>query len=229
MDLSNLTLEVTRQCNMACGHCMRGETQNVSMSTEVIDALLEDVSSINSVTFTGGEPSLNIPIIRYFLEQCKRYRIEIGYFYIATNGKRVTDEFISVLMDLYIYCDDGEDGFNRLEVSRSQWHELEGQDEDGIERLKVLRFASEREKLTDSNILVNDGRATYYGGREIVEVDEIDINDCLYINAMGDVILTDGNISYESQEDRKAVNILETPLLGLINKLEAVIALEEAA
>ena len=30
-----LSLEITRKCNLKCAHCMRGDTQHLSMSTEI--------------------------------------------------------------------------------------------------------------------------------------------------------------------------------------------------
>ena len=65
----NLCLEITRRCNMACAHCLRGDAQNVDMSHEIIDRALENVLSIGSLTFTGGEPSLNVDAMRYTLEK----------------------------------------------------------------------------------------------------------------------------------------------------------------
>ena len=69
--ISNLVIEVTRKCNMFCDHCLRGDLQNIDLKKEYVDSLLNQVDQINNVTFSGGEPSLNIPIIEYFLEQCK--------------------------------------------------------------------------------------------------------------------------------------------------------------
>ena len=66
MYVQDLILEVTRRCNMACEHCLRGDAQNMDMSTEVVDQILEHCDRIGAVTFSGGEPSLNIPLIRYF-------------------------------------------------------------------------------------------------------------------------------------------------------------------
>ena len=39
--IKSVALEGTRRCNAKCDHCMRGEPQNLDMSREVIDNLLE--------------------------------------------------------------------------------------------------------------------------------------------------------------------------------------------
>lgn len=72
MDIQNLVLEITRRCNMHCAHCLRGEAEDKDMDFAVIDRILELADSVQSVTFTGGEPSLYIPAIRYFFEKQKR-------------------------------------------------------------------------------------------------------------------------------------------------------------
>lgn len=55
-----LSVEITRKCQLKCAHCMKGEAQNIDMSVEVIDKLLESVVSIGTLLFTGGEPTMNL-------------------------------------------------------------------------------------------------------------------------------------------------------------------------
>ena len=52
--IENLCVEVTRKCNMKCAHCLRGDAQNMDINTCYIDTLLENVSGIGSITFTGA-------------------------------------------------------------------------------------------------------------------------------------------------------------------------------
>ena len=47
-DIQSLTLEVTRRCNLACEHCMRGDAQNVDMTYEMVDKILDN-EEINSI------------------------------------------------------------------------------------------------------------------------------------------------------------------------------------
>ena len=69
MQVYSLILEVTRRCNMCCAHCLRGEAENIDMQKETIDKVLDLVDKIEHVTFSGGEPSLNLPLIQYFFDR----------------------------------------------------------------------------------------------------------------------------------------------------------------
>lgn len=62
INASSLILEVTRKCNLHCAHCLRGDAQCVDMSKSTIDKLMPMLGKVSSVTFTGGEPSLNTGI-----------------------------------------------------------------------------------------------------------------------------------------------------------------------
>jgi hypothetical protein len=99
--LPKISIEVTRRCNLKCIHCCRGDAENVNMNLKHIDSLLSQVSDIGHLTFTGGEPSLNVPAIQYFADECKRLGIELGYVTIITNGITIKQEFIDVCMDLH--------------------------------------------------------------------------------------------------------------------------------
>jgi len=228
MYIRELIIEVTRRCNMACGHCMRGDAQAVDMTRETMAKLLEgnDIDQIGTVTFTGGEPSLNVQAIRDFMDICRANGIEVGGFYIATNGKRISEEFIHVLMDLYMFCSDNE--MSAVEVSRSIWHQNEGQDEYDIERLMILRFARERNNLNpydkDTRI-INQGRGKEFNeahgfeGKDLTYTpDVLNLEDeSVYVNVHGD-ILPDCDMSYETQEELKLGNVYQDKLVDLVDQ-----------
>lgn len=86
--LNEFAIEITRKCNMKCAHCLRGEAQKKDIHKKYITKALEDISSIGSLTITGGEPTLNIPAIRFILEELKRLEIPVSNFYIVVNGRK---------------------------------------------------------------------------------------------------------------------------------------------
>ena len=119
-NFDNLIFEITRKCNMKCAHCLRGNAQNKNMNKEVMLEALRNVSYINSVTFGGGEPTLNLDMILYFIECCKILDIEVGNFYIVTNGKAYHKELEDACDALYNFCVDNE--ISGLTVSDDEFH-----------------------------------------------------------------------------------------------------------
>lgn len=223
MQLDNFIIEVTRKCNMACEHCLRGEAQNKDIKRETILKFLSDnnIDYISSVTFTGGEPSLNCQAIRDFIDICKGLKIGCGNFYIATNGKIVTDEFLFLCMELYIFCDENE--MSAIDISRTDWHTE--QDESGIEKLKTLRFCNEKSRL-DYKYVISEGRGKQLNewngninARKIDNITPLQIEDnyipeMLYLNVKGD-ILTNCDISYRRQDKIKVGNIYNQNLIEM--------------
>lgn len=108
--IHDLVLEVTRRCNMSCEHCMRGDAENLDMTENIIDTVLAQADQIDTVTFSGGEPSLNLPIIRYFFQKARELGKEPSAFYLVTNGKNreLQLELATLLLDEYdrIECPD---------------------------------------------------------------------------------------------------------------------------
>ena len=66
MELNNVVIEVTRNCQLWCAHCLRGDAQNITISKEILDDFLSQVDWIYTLTITGGEPSLfDLEILHY--------------------------------------------------------------------------------------------------------------------------------------------------------------------
>ena len=96
--VNELCLEVTRRCNMGCAHCLRGDAQDVDVSHTIIDEIFNQVDGIGQVTFTGGEPSLNISAIRYFFQRAERTNKMPRSFFVATNGKANQEQLAVALL-----------------------------------------------------------------------------------------------------------------------------------
>lgn len=125
LTVDNLVIEVTRRCNMACAHCMRGDAQNKDMTREIIDRVFENIASVGIITFTGGEPTLNIDIIQYALDICRKKAIDVFSFYIVTNGKIVPEEFLVTCLRWHAYtlkCS-GDENYSGIALSKDQFHD----------------------------------------------------------------------------------------------------------
>lgn len=96
-----LIFENTRRCNMRppCPHCIRGNTQNVDLSTEAIDGVLGQTEMIGELGFIGGEPLCALDKIKYILERVKALRILVFSLSIVTNGLFPTEPVIEILRE----------------------------------------------------------------------------------------------------------------------------------
>lgn len=122
---NEIYLEITRRCQLKCAHCMRGDAQNVDMSYSIMDRLLEQVKSIDTLLITGGEPTLYIDGMKYLLDGLIRNNIPLGRLGIVTNGCLLTQEMIKTLHDYYDWISQSEnhkDVYIRLGVSEDKYH-----------------------------------------------------------------------------------------------------------
>lgn len=221
--LSNLVIEVTRKCNMKCKHCLRGSAQSIDIQNKYITELLMQVDGIYSLTFTGGEPSMNVKAIEFFISEAKRLRVSIGSFYIATNGKNIKSDFVVACLKLYALCDEKE--MCSVQLSNDMYHNEEGIYND--ELLCGLSFYSKRNDndYTRYN-LINEGRAKYYGKGKRNLIDEVnldiqdidDLNDAtLYLNVEGKIV-NGCDWSYSSQKEYVLCDVKH--IKKFVNKFE---------
>lgn len=105
--LSVLTIEITRRCNIRpiCPHCLRGDPQNIDLSTHVIDNLLEQTDEIGNLCITGGEPLVSLPSLEYLFQKIRLNRVKLSYFSLITNGLICPDSFVELILNIddYIY------------------------------------------------------------------------------------------------------------------------------
>lgn len=217
--VQDLILEVTRRCNMCCAHCLRGDAQCADMPNEVIDKVLDSVSEITSVTFTGGEPSLNIEAIRHFFRKAKELGKLPLSFYIVTNGKENQEELAIELLKWYPKME--EKDYCGAAISVDQYHEADATDP-GSDILRGLVFYRD-DKETDWNQyrLLHEGRAKdlenvrFQDWREdagfYAELDDDASSltiETLYVAANGNMAGS-GDMSYE-RIDGEAVCTIDT-------------------
>lgn len=97
MKLHHLTVEITRQCNLHCAHCVRGDAQDVTITPEIIDKLLDQIDAVISLDLTGGEPFLHPEMVEYLFDGIIKRDISILTVGTVTNGticdKRCADAF----------------------------------------------------------------------------------------------------------------------------------------
>jgi hypothetical protein len=227
----HVVIEVTRRCNMVCNHCLRGKAQMKDIPSEFVDSLLDQLSYISQITFTGGEPTLAVDRIRYIFEGIKKRGITLGCFYVKTNAKKIPMEFVILCLEIYAYCEDKEEC--RVIASQDEFHECTKNFQDlGI--ISALSFFEVEEKCYYTGRkgqFINEGlyKENYGDGREIkvsemsveYEDNEYRITEHeLYMNCEGK-ILTDCDLSYKSQNEKAFCHVddLSDRLFDLVGDL----------
>lgn len=210
IEVNNLILEVTRRCNMHCAHCLRGNAQSIDMPPNLIKNVLKTIEGALSVTFTGGEPSLNVPAIERFFEEANKANKLPLYFYVVTNGLENQVKLASTLLKWYPYMEDKE--CCGIAMSKDKYHDIV-EAPNFAEGLAFYRNDKEhdvRASASDDWVL-SEGRAVEngIGYRKNLDTDiefeyEEDNDtvyvDTLYVSVKG-TVLGNCDCSYETIDD----------------------------
>lgn len=118
MIYKDIAIETTRKCNMNCIHCLKGESQNKSITKDVIDKIFDNVENdiIIGFSFFGGEPTLEIDIIEYTCEQIIKRGINVFHILITTNGTIFDKRLIDVILKMDEYCYSKQKEFNYIGI-----------------------------------------------------------------------------------------------------------------
>jgi hypothetical protein len=227
MVINELVVEITRRCNIKCRHCLRGAAQAVDISNETIDKILEGVEHISTITFTGGEPSLAVDKMVYFLKVLKARKISLGSFFVITNGKIASLPMVHALIDFYAYSDRYErKEMAGLEISGDQYHtDLGYSQAEAFEMYESLVFFHPESRKGKLYNVLAEGRAKDWGSRPADRNDLVIGRDrdgtirqddgVIYINALGDLIPS-CNLSYVTQKKVKWGNVHEMPIAEIL-------------
>lgn len=212
---TDIVIEVTRRCNMCCAHCMRGDAENIDIPLEYIDKFFEHVESVGCITFTGGEPTLNLDAIEHTLQVVKDRNIDVGCFYLVTNGKKVTDRFLHLMIDWTVYClscnrYEMSDGMGGIALSQDMYHaEI---DPINILRLQTLAFFRPDDKRMDYSTRrpIKLGRARNLDSVEVarhgLSVEEGMIEGDVALTVTGD-ILPECDYEFSETENLSIANV----------------------
>ena len=156
LDIDQLVIEITRRCNMACPHCLRGDAGDADLSLDLLGELLDQVCHVTEVTFTGGEPSLAVPLMERAWDMLRERGIIPSGFFIATNGKRNQAGLALFALRCYRDCDDKP--ACAVALSDDPYHEGV---EDGLVR-GLACYSDSKERTGDGAWTIPAGRALEY-------------------------------------------------------------------
>lgn len=123
LHVENLAIIVTEKCNLDCGHCLRGEKSNKSISKEVIDATFDQIKAIDLLNICGGEPPLALEELAYLFRTMIVKRIFLKGAFITINGTIYNERFMSLveMLDTYIKGIDPSSGV-KIGISYDDYH-----------------------------------------------------------------------------------------------------------
>lgn len=153
--LQRIVLNVTNQCNLACGYCYEYSADKISqtegkpkyMHNEVaeasIDMLIRESEQRPSihVTFFGGETLLNFPMLRSTVDYAKRKSAEAGKkveFSLTTNATLLTEEIVDFLAENRVGVTVSIDGDRELNDQMRVFHDGRGSYEVMVPKIKML-------------------------------------------------------------------------------------------
>ena len=155
--INDLCIEVTRKCNLKCPHCMRGDSQNISLNISHIEEFFNNskfnLVSINRLIITGGEPTLNYKTILNIIKIILKNNIKLKSFIMVINGSTYNNELIEALNKLYQFKlkYDLEDTFDII-CSLDQFHK--SPKEEILEQYnKLPYFKANYRKLGEQDII----------------------------------------------------------------------------
>lgn len=132
IDTRNLVLLVSNDCNFRCLYCQIEENMEnknmINMSIEVAQKALDllkrnsNVDAKKTITITGGEPLLNIPVVKFIIERA-RASFENTRIVIFTNGSLVTNELARYFRDndilVLVSLDGPEEMHNKVRMNKA--------------------------------------------------------------------------------------------------------------
>lgn len=231
MFVYNMVIEVTRFCNMNCRHCLRGERQRKKFNLEMLNNVFDGIDSVETITFTGGEPLTQINTIIEILEYIRDNHIELGAFYIVSNGTVYSKKLIDVLNDFYQYYVT-EQELCSFEISQDEYHNQF----DDVRKTNIWKYEElkeyygydfirmkERQKIysviESGNAKKNGfhGRKSSFNNGFYPNNDDNFYDTMVYISANGNVI-SDCDLSFENVDKYSFGNVKNETLKSIIER-----------
>ena len=175
LNVRTLLLELTRECNLSCKHCFRGDSENTYMNPDLLNKVFKNTARINSLLLTGGEPFLAIEQLRRLRDIIMSDRTNISEIIIVTNGTVLTEEIIQILNDFSTRANleirVSTDAFHELELEKNN---LKQKKEENIKKL-IEKFNVNLDLPHEKVYIVDKvGRATNLTQEDLDYINSID-------------------------------------------------------
>lgn len=236
--LENIILDVTKNCNLKCAHCCRGEACNENLNLDILPKIFNENVSIRNLQLSGGEVFLNSKLFEQIIDFIVNSGCNIQILSIITNGTCYSDEIKSSLEKMYNYilsCNPGAYYQNpneivSIEISTDYFHHEE------INKIKDTNYALYKQYLKnaqnltrskffdtfrENDIIVRQGRAKNLDDSisepYIMDIIYTEDNESGNLNVWSIEIETDGKVrKFGDLEGESVGNILTTDLRKII-------------
>ncbi|MCP3685120.1 MAG: radical SAM protein [bacterium] len=110
---------MTRKCTRKCKHCLRGNAQDVDIDPSHVRSLFSQVSFIEILSLSGGEPLLNIDGINAVSSAIENGNTVINNVWICTNAEIYNSRIGKALNRLFSLV-----GSYEIVYSSDQYHNV---------------------------------------------------------------------------------------------------------
>lgn len=197
---------------MACKHCLRGKQQTEDMPRKTVHDFFSQIDCIQGLTLSGGEPSIAPHVIQEVAKEITMTGVDVQNFYIVTNGKVVSDDFLSSIEVMRKVCSRNDK--SHIEVSNHIYNKSLTQE--NVQRLKKLSIPVTVKYQSEAFFpytILNEGFAKENGigyrdiplpsyRKKYIDFDRKSLSRriMIYLNTRGNVIYG-CNWSYDSQDN----------------------------
>lgn len=234
ININFLGIELTRKCNLKCSHCMRGDSQEISISNKTLKSIFNNsewqLRSIDNLFLSGGEPTLAVESLKMIYSLIKQNNISVRKIYTILNGTIYNEEFITTLNSIMeLYNQSSKKACINISFSNDIFHPIISK-----KTFKLYKTHNKNKKFkinhyktslnTDETGILNLGHArknnlgyidfpinNYFKPLEFYN-DDIFTIDEVYINAKG-FILKKSDGEYDAMDKYNLGNINECNLL----------------
>lgn len=228
MKINEMILEVTRRCNQNCRHCLRGTSENLDADKALFENIFDEIEEIDTIIFTGGEPSLNIKYMYDVLDYCKKACIKIRSIYTVTNGLANQEQLVQVMEAWLDYCITATDSPNREEFLRKYFFRISCSVDEFHKEIdpvwysfftrtgyyddsKEVSYHDYQSLIESGNVILNkldesEEYVTGISGEDILKFTlKNGVYDVVYVSTNGH-IYSGCNFSYEDYDEYKLTN-----------------------
>jgi sulfatase maturation enzyme AslB (radical SAM superfamily) len=102
-DIESLQLVLTSRCNLRCSYCYQSSKRKRRMAWKTLraglDLVLDSEPATVGITFNGGEPLLEFPLVRRAVDYVERHCPpgKIVTYHVSTNGTLLTESIVRFL------------------------------------------------------------------------------------------------------------------------------------